>query len=365
MKDFKKYLKKIVIFFLLSNYIYSNNHFLPFNDSVKKKDILLKNWPLRGITVVTHRNFDEISGEMIDSLSNLKINFVRLRLSIRRLNSTKNFTLDEKINSVFSKAKKFIEMCSQKNIFVIISHSDFPNDQFYDFDQTSIKFWGNEFLLKKSIDFINRVVIEFDHFENLIGYEFFAEPVVRGKFLKSRVPQNWNNHFLNILKTIRNKSTKYVVYTPGPWGDPKGYQYMKNPINDRRILYNFHFYQPNLYTHQLIKKNKNSYSYPGYVKYRYIDKNFLKKRIEIASNWANKYNVPLFIGEFSVNQKAPDKLKYLKDVINIFEEKKLSYCYANFNGYEGWSYPFSAKSNEKKILDLLKSYWDKNNLDYN
>ena len=43
MKDFKKYLKTIVIFFLLSNYIYSNNHFLPFNDSIKKKDILLKN----------------------------------------------------------------------------------------------------------------------------------------------------------------------------------------------------------------------------------------------------------------------------------------------------------------------------------
>ncbi len=357
----KVYLKIFMFCYLLSNFSYSNINLVHLNDSTKKTDILLKNWPLRGVTVVSHKNFDKIQ-KTVDSLSKLNINFVRLRLSIRKSNFQKNFTLDQKINSVFSKAKNFIEMCSKKKLLVLISHSDFPIDNSYNFDQKSIKFWNNQFLLNESIDFIRKTVIEFDHFENLIGYEFFAEPVVLSKFFNATVPKNWNKHFLAILKLIRSKSKKYVVYTPGPWGGPTGYLKMKNPINDNKILYNFHFYQPHSYTHQLIKKNKNSYSYPGYVKHRFVDKKFLKKQVEMATNWSNKNNVPLFVGEFSVNQKAPDKLKYLTDVINIFEEKKLSYCYFSFNGFQGWSYPFNEKSNGKKILDLLKFHWTKNKL---
>jgi len=323
----------------------------------------LKNWPWRGITIVTHSNIEDVTEEAIGHLANDGVNFVRLRLSIREGKYPIEWSLAKKKSKVFQDASQIINWCNDNGIVVLISHSSFPIEKSLGIKQTDAAFWGNKKLLNNSIVFAKEIVQNFDHFDNVIGYEFFAEPVI-SENKTSKVPKNWNTHFSNLLSVIREVSNKYVVYTPGPWGGPKGYHAMERPILDDKILYNFHFYQPHKYTHQKIKGKQETYNYPDFIGLRNINKKFIENQVEIAANWAQQNKVPMFVGEFSVTDKAPDKIAYLTDLLETLEKNELSYAYFSFNGWKGWSYPFESYSdtlkNEHPTLTLLKEYWSKN-----
>ena len=156
-----------------------------------------------------------------------------------------------------------------------------------------------------------------------------------------------------------------MLYTPGPWGGPAGYQTFSAAIPDDKIIYNFHFYQPHKYTHQGTKNNKKKYNYPGLINGKFINKKYLERELSYATQWAKKNKKLLFVGEFSVSSKAPNKEKYLIDLMDLFEKNNLSYAYFSFNGWIGWSYPFedytSNNQNKNSSLIVLSKYWSQNN----
>lgn len=323
----------------------------------------LKNWPWRGITIVTHSNIEDVTEEAIGLLANDGLNFVRLRLSIRDGKYPIEWSIAKKKSKVFQDVNRIVSWCNKNDIVVLLSHSDFPIDNSLGIKQKDAAFWNDKKLLDNSVIFAKEIVQNFDHLDNVIGYEFFAEPVI-SENKTSKVPKNWNKHFSNLLSVIREVSDKYLVYTPGPWGGPKGYAAMEMPISDDKILYNFHFYQPHKYTHQKIRGRQETYNYPDFIGLRNINKKFIENQVEFASSWAQHNKVPMFVGEFSVIDKAPDKIAYLRDLLETLEKNELSYAYFSFNGWKGWSYPFESYSdtlkNENPTLMLLKEYWSKN-----
>ena len=286
-----------------------------------------------------------------------------MRLSIREGEYPIEWSLAKKKSKVFRDVNRIISWCNGYGIVVLLSHSDFPIEKSLGIKQKDIAFWSDKKLLNNSILFAKEIVQYFDRFNNVVGYEFFAEPVI-SENKRARVPENWNMHFSKMLSVIREVSNKYVVYTPGPWGGPKGYDAMKLPIPDDKILYNFHFYQPHKYTHQKIKGKQETYNYPDFIGLRNINKKFIENQVESAANWAQQNEVPMFVGEFSAVDKAPDKIAYLTDLIETLEKNELSYAYFSFNGWKGRSYPFESYSdtlkNENPTLTLLKKYWSKN-----
>jgi hypothetical protein len=330
------------------------------------------NWPWRGITIVSHDK-DDVKYQDIEKLASYGVNFVRLRLSFRKLMEAEKIDFESAYERTISWALEIILSCNKHNIDVLISHSDFPVDPKKKFIQTDSKFWNDANELNKALKVIDNIVLSFDTCNAVKAYQFIAEPVtiINGK---SKQPNQWLDYFEQIRTTVRNRSVKYLVFSPGPWGKTAGYKNMGIPFNDTAIIYNFHFYEPHRYTHQNIRSNNEIYSYPNSIGKIYWDREKLAEKIDIFQNWRITYKIKYaFGGEFSAVRWAEGKEDYLKDVIELLEERNISWSYFSYNGWPGWNYnyehdnsrSFLAKNlilseKETGTLRLLKKYWKLN-----
>ncbi len=309
-------------------------------------------WPWRGITIVTHNDRERVTENSIAELANQGVNLIRLRISFRNYQEMNKVSKEESWKNNVEWSMKVISFCSKNNISVLISHSDFPLDSDEKNENHTKAFWENPKALNQSILDIEKITRTFDTIKGVVAFEFFSEPVIsdNNNALK---PATWDQHYKKILAKFRTISTKYLLYTPGPWADPKGYIKMGKPFKDPKIIYNFHFYQPHRYTHQGTKK-EGEYSYPGQIEKRYWDKSEIEKEINKVYNWSSKNNVKyVFAGEFSAVRWADGKDQYLKDVIEILEKKKFSWAYFSFNGWKGWNYNFEFESKGEREAENL------------
>jgi hypothetical protein len=345
---------------------------------ISKKEIINTspvqlNWPWRGITIVSHNNADTITNHHIDNLSEQGINFIRLRLSFRQRAEQDKIGEIESWTETINWAHNIIQACSVNGIDVLISHSDFPIRPNAKFNQTSSKFWNSRDELDSALITIRQIVSAFDTCASVKAYQFFAEPVVNDKS-KPISPTNWLTFFEEIRFEVRTQSSKFIVFSPGPWGKSVGYKNILKPFEDTAIIYNFHFYEPHAYTHQMIKGNKKQYSYPGMINGTHWDIEKIQERMDIFSHWREKHNVKYaLVGEFSAVRWAENNDVYINDVIKSLEERNISWAYFAYNSWLGWNYnyehePTKAKninnlkqaSSETKTLTLLKEYWKLN-----
>lgn len=357
------------LFFSADNNITSRVQDVIFFENKQTKIRQPANWPWRGINLISADTIG-LNRKKIQELKKIGINTVRLSIQVRKFSIKNNLPIEiaEKINLKW--CENLVKLCAEESIEVILNSPDFPLNPAKKFDRTSSKFWNSKTELNDAISYINRLVIRFNGYDNIIAYDFFGEPVEKDINGKGKVPKNWIHFFQRILKTIRNHSNKYVLFTPGPWGSPKGYADFSKPFEDKNIIYGFHYYLPHKYTHQGIKKYDDYVSYPGFIGYKYWDKNTIKKSLIEANNWAKKNDKLLYVGEFSVVRYAEGKDQYVEDVLSVFEENNLGYAYWCLNGWDGWNMNFEQeKEGEKKIVKsteitktrtILEKYWAKN-----
>lgn len=340
--------------------------------SIENKKTNIKqpaNWPWRGINIISSDTIG-LNRKKIQGLKKMGINTVRLSIHVRQFSDKNNLSIEtaEKLN--LNWCENIVKWCAEESIDVILNSIDFPLNPVKKFDRTSSKFWSSENELNDAISYIEKLIIRFDGYDNVIAYDFFGEPVEKVVGGKDKVPKNWINFFRRILKTIRSHSNKYVVFTPGPWGSPKGYSDFLKPFEDNNIIYGFHYYKPHKYTHQGIKKYPENINYPGLIGNKYWNKNTIQKSMLDANNWAQKNDKLLYVGEFSVVRRAKGKDQYIEDVLASFEENNMSYTYWCLNGWDGWNMNFDQeKEGEKKIAksteitktrEILEKYWAKN-----
>lgn len=182
-------------------------------------------------------------------------------------------------------------------------------------------------------------------------------------FGQSEQPNNWMQIYKNIIKIVRTYDEKrFLIFSPGPWGKPTGYQQIE-PFNDKKIIYNFHMYEPHGFTHQGIKgKNANipflgmkgevNKPYPGNFGNKFWNKDQLKQYMLPIIRFQQKNNVPVSVCEFSAVRWAPGRDEYLRDVIDIFEDNNFSWFYFSLGGtWKGWDPRFEADAKSKNYMD--------------
>ncbi|WP_299160585.1 cellulase family glycosylhydrolase [uncultured Eudoraea sp.] len=326
------------------------------------------NWPWRGI-VSSPRDTSVINERIIKELKTQGIDAIRLVVEVKRFSIKNNVSVEVGMDQHLQWVEKVIQWCAKEDIVVILHSKDFPLDPLKNFNHTSSEFWESEIELNAAISYINDLVLKFDKYPNVVAYDFFSEPVVKSIFGPKR-PEIWFDFFNRILNTIRVHSNKYVVFSPGPWGMAKGYSDFKEPFDDNKIIYGFHFYNPDAYTHQGIKKRTEVFNYPGQIGKIYWDKNRIRDNMNVAVNWAKEHNKLLYVGEFSVVRWAEGKDQYLEDVLNVLEENKLGYTYHSLNNWKGWdmNYEEVIKGSKKLIKitektrtrQILENFWKLN-----
>jgi hypothetical protein len=90
-------------------------------------------------------------------------------------------------------------------------------------------------------------------------------------------------------------------------------------LDDPNIIYSFHTYGPFEYTHQ---KDGANIPYPGKW-----SRDILAAALTPAIKFRDKYNVPVWCGEWGVKTGDPGYEIWLRDVASILEENDLPWTH--------------------------------------
>ncbi|NJB72638.1 hypothetical protein GGR42_003129 [Saonia flava] len=327
------------------------------------------NWPWRGINI-TSKDTIGVNENRIKEVKDLGVNTIRIVIDARTFSINYDLDIEEGIDQNLIWCENIIKWCAKEGIVVIIESLDYTHNQ-EKVNITSPEFWESEVALNEAINYIEELVIRLDKYENVVAYDFFSEPTAVSLDGVGVRPPNWYGFFDKLLQTVRNNSNKYVVFTPGAWGLPNGYHDFKTPIDDEKIIYGFHYYNPHTYTHQGINNWAGIFNYPDVINDKHWNENAIRNDIEYVSKWAKENDKLLYVGEFSVVRWAEGKEQYIEDVLNVFEENNISYTYWVLNEWVGWNMDYEPIEKNSTILNktpektktrqILENFWSKNN----
>ena len=189
----------------------------------------------------------------------------------------------------------------------------------------------------------------------------------------------WNQIQQDVINVIREVDQIHtIVAGPANWNS---YNNLKNlsVYSDNNLIYTFHFYDPFVFTHQgaswaspsmvplsgvpfpydqarmpscppelvgtWIQSALDNYSMEGTVQH-------VKDLIDIAGDFMNQRNVPVFCGEFGVymaNSQNEDRVFWYETVRKYFEEKHIPWTIWDYQGGFGL---FEKGSNEMFDYDM-------------
>jgi hypothetical protein len=206
----------------------------------------------------------------------------------------------------------------------------------------------------------------------VVMYDLMNEPGIIGDAIVA-LP----DLFLEAAQAIRDQgdNTEIVFETSAI----ENYETME-PFDLPGILYSVHVYAPGTLTHQGISGNPIGAAYPGDIDGVYWLKARIRDNIRAAKRFADTYGVRIFVGEFGCARWAPENSSYnwTKDCLEYFEEEGWEYtffsleptpanCSYTNTGATMWSpeydteYLSNCPVESTDRLELLKSYWAKNN----
>jgi endoglucanase len=198
----------------------------------------------------------------------------------------------------------------------------------------------------------------------IIGYDLMCEPHPdreAGKPLG-----DWNALAKKITAAIRevDKETPILVNSSG-WAYPQLFDSLQ-PTGDARTVYTVHFYDPHYYTHQ---KPGEKVAYPGFrVPGKQTvawDKSVLEAHLAPVRAFQEKYQVPIFVGEFGCARYAPGVEDWMRDQLDLYERNGWSWAYWAFREWDVMNIERTADATDKvnhpdaPLLNLFKTYFAK------
>lgn len=170
----------------------------------------------------------------------------------------------------------------------------------------------------------------------------------------------WNDLWTRTLAEIRKISPdRYVIIGSNNWNSVWELKNLRLIENDKHLIYNFHFYDPQIFTHQRAPWDKVQAEYNGYVTFPYrfedhkrffellnywpemmasyeiVDKEFIRRMLEPAVEFLAKHDIPLYCSEFGVIDWADEKssLYWLDTVCDIFNEFGIGHSVWSYTGF--------------------------------
>lgn len=221
---------------------------------------------------------------------------------------------------------------------------------------------------------------------NDLWFELLNEAVAPSQAAWVEVAEQW-------LAAVRDVDERRpVVFGPNLWNAPAGFADLPK-LDDPRIVYTFHFYEPHSFTHQgapWVKwaKSLPPQPYPGEPVglreamaaadiqahaqadhlFQRWDRQALAAMLQPVLDFKAKHQVPVFCGEFGVYLKAgrEDQLRWMGDLLGLLAEHRLGFTYWSWRGmdyglhYEAGKWAglpqyLMGKGQDRDLLGLLKA----------
>jgi hypothetical protein len=311
-------------------------------------------WPWRGVSVnFSGRNDD---AQLIKYLAQSGVNAVEVVLSVRHAAASQKLPPEVAWTRVLDWADEVLDACRENHIVGILTFVQIPIDPSLGLDESSPQFWESTELQSQAVYRSGLLAARFRGRGNeLAAYEVMSEPIMRTPS-GAEDPRGWPELRRRIIAEIRAwDPQRFIVTNAGLAADAAPYAKF-TPLTEPRIVYGVHFYAPHAFTHQGLESNAMGISWPGVVSGKYWDKNALRQNLAPAIDFQRKYNVPVWIGEFSAVRWAKGANQWIEDAVSIFDMNGLGWSYWYINGWQGWNPFFDTEYASDNIEDYEAHY---------
>jgi aryl-phospho-beta-D-glucosidase BglC (GH1 family) len=204
-----------------------------------------------------------------------------------------------------------------------------------------------------------------------VFFEILNEPELRDRY-------RWSGIQAKLAAAIRQGAPRHTLIATGAGYSADDELLFLAPLQDRNVIYNFHFYEPHVFTHQGASWGVNYWhwesglSYPSNLEsaektaarvpdatnrlyiLRYGMEHWDAARIEMeigqVAEWATLWNVPVVCNEFGVYRKYADprdRAAWIRDVRSSLERHGMGWAMWDYSG----SFGVVTKSNGKAVPD--------------
>jgi len=296
-----------------------------------------------------------------DDLASMGVNLVRMWVYLERCARCKAYSIApgnlEEIDRVVSFAEA-------THIHVILTMAPEAPER--------AAFWEDSALQASIIDIWSSLAKRYKGKAAMGGFDLINEPNPPGN-AKDAATQyaGFAGRLIDAVRKIDPQ--RMIVYEPAPRGNTfYGFGSLEHPLPYDNVLYSPHFYKPVQITHQGIKNERVGEIYPS----SRWNKARLSEQMEPVREFARKYKLPIYVGEFSCVRNVPGDTTYrwIADVVELFEAEGWSWTFHSFRGFHGWdqelppgaSKPATAaaaasmRTMNTPVMTLLRSHLKKN-----
>ncbi|MDR0272984.1 MAG: glycoside hydrolase family 5 protein [Clostridiales bacterium] len=271
----------------------------------------------------------------------------------------------------FEVIDKVVEWCKAAGLNLVLDLHKAPGYAFYDSADENVLF-TDETVQQRFVsiweEFARRYITEKDN----VVFELLNEII-------DPHGDTWNKIARRAIESIHAIDAERYILLGGPQYNSAGMLHTLEIYENERVLYNFHFYEPMLVTHQdaywtPLKDTKIKQPYPGKIEgieilkpifsgnahFRkmeadtYFDIDFIEKCLEPAIEFAKKNNKELYCGEYGAIDRADfaSRVNYIRDMNALFEKHRMGRALWT---YKRMDFPTIDENGEPLSEELIKS----------
>ncbi|PYB71596.1 glycosyl hydrolase [Pseudomonas sp. LB-090624] len=154
--------------------------------------------------------------------------------------------------------------------------------------------------------------------------------------------------YRQLIAAIREEDTDTPIMVDAGWfAAADAFAYWPSALEDQRVLYSVHMYEPYHVTSSPNMARKQPIAYPGPAPFAGQTQHWNRQRVEQYLQqpmaWAEAMNVPrsrLVVGEFGCMRRLPGCPQYLEDVLGVMERDQLHWAFYSFreDSWDGMDY---------------------------
>ncbi|PYC22859.1 glycoside hydrolase family 5 protein [Pseudomonas mosselii] len=154
--------------------------------------------------------------------------------------------------------------------------------------------------------------------------------------------------YRQLVAAIREVDGKTPIMVDAGWyAAADAFGYWPKALEDERVLYSVHMYEPYAATSAPNLARQQPFAYPGPVPFagqtRQWDAEQVARYLQQPVDWADSIKLPrsrLVVGEFGCMRRLPGCRPYLEDVLTVLDRQQLHWAFYSFreDSWDGMDY---------------------------
>jgi hypothetical protein len=268
-----------------------------------------------------------------------------------------------------NKLKEVISWANEYGLKVVLTPLSLPGCRWRqnNNDRNDSRLWEDYYYQEMAIRFWVDLANELKNYDHIVAYNILNEPYPEietdiqeqteiGDVRRFPVwynqykntPRDLYNFYNRLIGEIRRADNNTpVMVESGFYAQPSSYCGWPNKLEDTKVLYSVHMYEPYEFTANSNFRQGGIHSYPGNIPFGdktvLWNKNSIIKYFEPFENWVKLYGIPqnrIVVAEFGCVRRNPGADNYLNDIVSFLEERRYHWAFYSYreDSWDGMDY---------------------------